>query len=337
MEVNSEKERNVNKLLSKNGLELATGIKMPSDASSRRYERFVYYNRRAMLMDAPLEKESIKPFIAVAEYLLQNGFSAPKIYDQDIENGLLLIEDLQDNIYTELLRYNKKNLKEEQLYIYASDVLTKLKTLPLLNSLPKYSEELLLKEALLLTEWYLPNVKDIKNVNELAVEYKDIWQELLTQKSMFAEVVVLRDYHADNLMWLPKRRGLKRVALLDFQDAVIGSPLYDLVSLLEDARRDLDPKIVEAVISHYIKKNNITNEQEFFAEYYRLAAQRNCKIVGIFARLALRDGKKRYLDYLPRVWRHLNNDLKYPALAKLKNWFEKALPLDKQALENFKG
>ena len=132
----------------------------------------------------------------------------------------------------------------------------------------------------------------------------------------------MRDYHADNLLWLPEREGVKRVGILDFQDAVVGSPAYDMVSFLEDARRDVDADTVNAVIEQYLSATG-QQQESFMAAYALLGAQRNCKIIGIFVRLCVRDGKSNYLSYLPRVWGHLMNDLKHPMLEGMALWMEK--------------
>jgi N-acetylmuramate 1-kinase len=145
-----------------------------------------------------------------------------------------------------------------------------------------------------------------------------------------ARVLVHRDYHAQNLLWLPERKGLERVGLIDFQDAVAGSAAYDLISLVEDARRDVSPAIAEHTTRHYLTtmraQGKTLDEDSFRAEMAVMAAQRNAKIVGIFARLFARDGKRRYLGYLPRVWSYLENDLRHPLLADLSAWYDRVLP-----------
>jgi aminoglycoside/choline kinase family phosphotransferase len=145
--------------------------------------------------------------------------------------------------------------------------------------------------------------------------------------------MVCRHYHADNLMWLAERKAEQAVGLLDFQDALIGCPAYDLVSLLEDARRDVSPSLQKEMIEYYLSKSAIKDVQAFDTAYAVLGAQRNSKIVGIFARLAIRDTKPRYLGYLPRVWKHLEHDLSHPALAELKIWMDRVVPQDKRTAQ----
>jgi aminoglycoside/choline kinase family phosphotransferase len=288
--------------LSANRLEGAERLALSGDASHRRYERIIKNNKKFMLMVAPIDKEDIRPFIKIDGILREAGFNAPEIIASDAENGLLLLEDFGDELFSRILAENLA--EEEELYREAIELLAKL---PQKADLPRYSNEKLLEEAALLVDWHL-TAADKK-------EYLAIWHELLAKLDNSKQVLVLRDYHADNLMWLPERSGRQRIGLLDFQDAVIGHPAYDLASLLEDARRDVAQDIVVAAL-----KNRTAG---FVRDYFILAAQRNCKIIGIFNRLQIRDGKEIYLQFLPRVWNHLRNDLKYPALAPLKTWMEK--------------
>lgn len=216
------------------------------------------------------------------------------------------------------------NVSEKDLYSAAIDVLVALHSSTLPSKMPGYNDELLSKECELLTDWYMLGV-GIES-DKAKKDYLAIWQDLFKYKKVGDDVVVLRDYHADNLLWLPEREGIQKVGLLDFQDAVIGSPVYDIVSLLEDARRDVDLVNVSAAIDHYLGAVGSIDRESFMAAYSILAAQRNCKIVGIFARLAIRDNKLRYLDYLPRVWRHIEYDLQHPVLKELKLWLDECIP-----------
>lgn len=315
--------------IKKNGLINADRIALTSDASFRRYERIKGQNRGLMLMDAPPEKENIVPFINIDKYLIRRGLSAPEIYADDIANGLMLLEDFGDDSFTNVLSGKSllsSKYDEKELYLAAIDVLIQLGRSTLPTKTPDYDGELLLKECTKLTDWYLPNVNPNANTNVVIEEYIKIWEDLLKFNKVSEDVVVLRDYHADNLMWLPMRNGVMNVGLLDFQDAVIGSPVYDIVSLLEDARRDVSKKTVDACISHYLNTRKSIDKKAFEVAYAILAAQRNCKIVGIFARLAIRDNKPKYLHYLPRVWKHIGKGLEHPSLKPLKKWFDEFLP-----------
>jgi N-acetylmuramate 1-kinase len=333
-----KREEIIQKFLNENDCGNSLRTKLFSDASFRRYERLSNGNKSIMLMDAPPEKEDIKPFVNIDKYLRNCGFNAPEIYAFDIENGLMLLEDFGNSSFTNALS-GKSSIaeihNEQELYSGAIDVLVKLHRSEHPEHAPYYDYSLLMRECKLLIEWYLPNIDshiDIKEANE---EYLEIWGKLLNSRQNEENVPVLRDYHADNLMWLPERHGFSKVGLLDFQDAVIGSPVYDLVSLLEDARRDLQSETVEICLKRYIENFTLLDRNEFMTSYAIFAAQRNCKIIGIFARLAIRDNKLGYLNYMPRVWRHLLNDLQHPALADLKKWINKVIPEEKRKSEAF--
>jgi N-acetylmuramate 1-kinase len=291
-----------------------------------------------MLMDAPPPHENIIPFIKVGEHLSAKGFNAPKIYAKDIENGFLLLEDLGEDSFTRLLSgvLSKGAVGESVLYTEAVNVLIELSKQELPENIPYYTPALYMREVQLLVDWYMPHVEGIAFLDKMKQGYLEIWEKILAQAALPQDTLVLRDYHADNLMWLPDREGIQRVGLLDFQDAVIGSALYDLVSLLEDARRDVMPHTVDAVIEHYLAACSPKSTEQFKAHYAILAAQRNCKIIGIFSRLAVRDKKERYLQYLPRVWGHLDRDLSHPALAELKRWFSQVMDIKHRELSYFK-
>jgi len=306
---------------------------LAGDASFRRYIRLRTPDESAMLMDAPPEKEDVRPFIAAAEFLYDHGFSAPFIHARHEGQGFLLLEDLGDDSFTAILKNNPE--KEEELYTAAIEVLAKWHdsaagfTKPDRLVLPRYDEMLLLKEAALFPDWYLPQVLGTEKAAALRDEYMGIWKDILLQANLATNVWVHRDYHADNLMWLPERVHHKRVGLLDFQDGVYGDAAYDMVSLLEDARRDVPIALANAMLDFYITATGV-NRVRFLSNYAVLGAQRNCKIIGIFSRLAVRDGKFSYLNFLPRVWKHLEHDVKHPLLAPLKQWLDKHVPNDRR-------
>jgi aminoglycoside/choline kinase family phosphotransferase len=333
-----EREKQIIDFLRKNKLGDATRKKLASDASFRRYERIVTEEKTIMLMDAPPQKESISPFINIDNYLRRRGLSSPEIYASDEKKGLMLLEDLGDDSFTNVLS-GKSDISDKhnemELYLAAMDVLIQLDRSTLPAKTPDYDGALLMKECKLLTEWYLPNVSPDSATKSVIDDYVAIWDNLLNLPKVSEDVLVLRDYHADNLMWLPQRVGVQNVGLLDFQDAVIGSPVYDIISLLEDARRDVSKDVVTACINHYLETRKSVHREDFLATYAILAAQRNSKIVGIFARLAIRDKKTRYINYLPRVWKHLENGLKHPVLAPLQKWFDKVIPAESRKPEAF--
>ena len=290
------------KFLEKNNLQGAERKALAGDASNRRYERIQHLGNSYMLMIAPPEKEDVRPFVKVGKILVNQGLNAPKILAEDIENGYLLLEDFGDVLYSKYLANNPSS--ELALYKAAIEV---LEHLPTNSDLPDYSMQKLLDETALLTDWY----KGAENRDE----YLQIWSDILSQVETRKKVLVMRDYHADNLMWLPEREGLQKVGLLDFQDALMGHAAYDLVSLLEDARRDVTPETVKEILKNY--------DENFIRDYYILGAQRNCKIIGIFNRLKKRDGKDNYLKFIPRVAAHLAGDLQHPSLKPMRDWIER--------------
>jgi len=289
---------------------------LAGDASNRRYLRVIGQSS-AVLMDAPPEKgEDTTPFVQITDLLREREFSAPQIFGADPVNGFLLLEDLGDALFARAVA----NVAEKTLYAAAVDLLADLHQMPAPAELPRYDAATYRREAQLLTEWYLPGAG--RDVDAAAF---DALIDAACAPLLDANVVVLRDYHAENLIWLPVRHGTARVGLLDYQDALAGHPAYDLVSLLEDARRDTSDALRAAMFDRYIAATGL--EQDAFAQAYAtLGAQRNIKILGIFARLWLRDGKVTYLDLMPRVWAHLQRDLAHPALNDLHDWIGQNVP-----------
>jgi len=299
---------------------------LAGDASFRRYYRLAEGSRRAVLMDAPPPQEDVRPYVAVAKILQAHGFSAPEIYAEDRDRGFLLIEDFGDDTYTKLLA---KGADEAALYTLAIDTLVALHRVveaERLPELPLYDEERLLTEAALLVDWYMPAVLGTEVSAAARDGYLARWREVLPLAELPAPTLVLRDYHVDNLMLLPGRAAIKSCGLLDFQDAVRGPPSYDLMSLLEDARRDVPPALRGAMTERYLRQFPDLDHAHFRRSASILAAQRNSKIIGIFTRLWRRDGKPGYLGHIPRVWRLLEEDLREPALRPVADWLDRHLP-----------
>lgn len=314
----------INGFLARAGWAEAERRRLAGDASFRRYERVSGRRGRAMLMDAPPPQENVGPFLAVARHLQALGYSAPAILAEDRAAGLLLLEDFGDDTFTRLLA---AGADETSLYALAVDLLIDLHRHPRATSvdLPPYDEGRLLAEAALLTDWYLPAIGAA--VPPAAREdYLARWRAAFRVFADAPPTLVLRDYHVDNLMRLAGRQGIAACGLLDFQDAVLGPPAYDLVSLLEDARRDVTPAVVEAMLGRYLAAFGHLDRAAFTAAYAVLGAQRNAKIVGIFTRLMARDRKPHYLRHIPRVWRLLEGDLAHPALAGLRDWLDRHVP-----------
>lgn len=300
---------------------------LAADASFRRYGRLADGPEPALLMDAPPGREDVRPWMAVARHLTGLGFSAPRILAADARAGLLIIEDFGDDTFTRLLA---RGVDEAALYDLAIDVLAALHEIApdaaAPDWLPPYDEARLLGEAALFTDWYLPAVRGRETEADERAAYLALMAAALGAAGMGPRTLVLRDYHVDNLMRVAGRDGLAACGLLDFQDAVAGHAAYDLISLVEDARRDLGPGIAARARARYFNRRPGADRAAFDAAGAALAANRNAKIIGIFTRLSVRDGKHRYLAHIPRVWRLLEGDLAHGSLAPLRRWFDDALP-----------
>jgi aminoglycoside/choline kinase family phosphotransferase len=278
-------------------------------------------------MDAPPPHEDVRPFVRIARHLRGLGLSAPDILAEDVEAGLLLLEDLGDNTFTRLL---DNGAAEEPLYALAVDVLVHLHRLPAARAvppaLPPYDDSRLLEEALLLTDWYLPTALGDAPAQAVRPAYIEAWREVLPLVGAQPRTLVLRDFHVDNLIRLRGREGTAACGLLDFQDAVAGPAAYDLMSLLEDARRDISTTLKATMLARYREGVPGLGWPAFETAFAILAAQRHAKVIGIFTRLCRRDGKSGYLVHIPRVWRLLEAALGHPALAPVATWFERHLP-----------
>jgi N-acetylmuramate 1-kinase len=300
---------------------------LAADASFRRYFRLAGGGRQAVLMDAPPPMEDVRPYMAVAAALRGFGLSAPEIYADDREQGFLLIEDFGDGLYTRLLADGGD---ERALYELAVDALIALHRAAAasgLPALPRYDEARLLDEAALLPDWYMPSLLGAPTAPATRRDYLARWRAVLREAALSPPTLVLRDYHVDNLMLLPGRTGVGACGLLDFQDAVLGPASYDLVSLLEDARRDVPAALRAAMTERYLAAFPGLDRTVFARSAAILAAQRNCKILGIFTRLWRRDGKPAYLSHIPRVWRLLEEELtREAALAPIADWLDRHLP-----------
>ena len=318
----SSREALITHFLEQAGWADAQRSKLAGDASFRRYDRLEGPKGRAVLMDAPPPEEDIRPFVRVARHLTSLGLGAPRILATDAETGFLLLEDLGDAIFTRVLC---EGADETVLYSAAIDALALLHKARTPDDIPPYDDDLLLFELSLLTDWFMP-LAGLDLSPDGQKEFIRLWEELLPLARAVPDCVVLRDYHADNLLWLPDRSGAASVGQLDFQDAVVGPLAYDIVSLLEDARRDVAPATVPAVIDHYLDQMPDISREAFDTAYAVLGAQRNLKIAGIFCRLLSRDGKAAYQDYMPRVWRHVATDLCHPALEPLSAWLDRWIP-----------
>jgi len=299
---------------------------LADDASFRRYFRLTNGWRRAVLMDAPPDKEQTVPFVSIAEKLQKLKLSAPEVIAWDRGQGFVLLEDLGDDTFTNILRQGGS---EPTLYAQALEALVALHrrwTPEMATDLNDYSDGRFVEEALLFTDWYLPAVTGQPTADTERRSFVDAWRAVLPMARAVPDTLVLRDYHVDNLMWLPDRDGPRCVGLLDFQDAVTGPVTYDLVSLFEDARRDVDQDMAGKLLDRYLGLFPDLDRSEFQASYAIMAAQRATKIIGIFTRLDRRDGKPRYLTHIPRLWHWLESDLTHEVLGPVRAWFADCVP-----------
>jgi aminoglycoside/choline kinase family phosphotransferase len=289
---------------------------LAGDASFRRYFRVKDGARTAVLMDAPPVREDVRPFVAVAEWLHSVGLSAPEILARDIDHGLLLLADFGDWRLREFL--DREPNRERELYELATDVLVHLHKHSPMPGLPVHGVDQWLDELSLFTDWYCPALGLSVNVDG----YRAAWMKVLEPiaRDGLGPVTVLRDYHAENVMLVSGREGVRHFGLLDFQDALAGHPAYDLASVLEDARRDVSPEIERAMIDRYVAATG--TGEAFERAYWAMAAQRNTRILGVFTRLWKRDNKPHYTAFQPRMWGLLERDLERPGLEPVKLWFD---------------
>lgn len=348
------------------GLSDAARAALPGDASTRRYERLTTADGATlMLMDQAPAAESppadpswtpeqrhaagwnavarlsagrIEAFAAVAAQLKSLGLSAPAIPALDAANGLAVLEDFGDDLFARVI---EGGADETPLYLAAVDALATLHDAgnppgvlhgpggdwPLLT----YDETALQGGADLFVEW-LPRLDDRLAFDDAAVaDWRAAWAPIVASGAAGASVMAHRDYHAENLIWLPERDGPARVGMIDFQDAVRAHPSWDLHSLLQDARRDVSPALEAEALDRYFARRPGVDRAAFMADYAGLAALNEARIIGIFARLIARDGKPRYRQFLPRMWRHLNANLEQPALAPVARWFDRHVPTEVRA------
>lgn len=341
----------------------ARRVALTADASTRRYERLFRGDETALLMDAPPAAESApcppqastaerlslgynavarlagpdsRRFAAFSSELRHRGLRAPTVLAAEYDQGLLLIEDFGDDLLAAAIA---RGAPERLLYEGAIDALLHLHEgaapaeigrgdgprSPLLE----YDALAYAAETDLLTEWLYPLLTGRPMEFADAEDYRALWRPLLAQVAPSRPVIVLRDFHAENLLWMPQYAGLDRVGLIDFQDGLRGHPAYDLISLIEDARRDVAPALADAMMARYIAGASARpgfSAEEFKRSAAILGCQRNSKILGIFARLYVRDGKPKYLGFIPRLWDYMDRDLAHGELSGLKAWFDRVFP-----------
>lgn len=334
---------------------------LQGDASPRRYARTAEaHGDKAILMDSPKQPdgppvraglpysriaflaEDVRPFVAIAEVLRAKGFSAPRILAHDLEKGLLLIEDLGDGVFGREITHGAD---QRALWKRATETLVALRaypppqTMPLPDgssyTLPPVTHGALRIETELLLDWYWPAVHGADVPEGIRASFNDLWEAVFTRLDAMPKGWLLRDFHSPNLIALDGRAPPHDVGIIDFQDALLGPHAYDLVSLLQDARIDVASTIESELLAHYVARvaaqDPDFNEAAFRYAYAALGAQRNTKILGIFTRLAKRDGKRQYLAHIPRIWGYLARDLAHAGLAPLAAWYESHFPAEGRA------
>ncbi len=293
-----------------------------SDASKRKYYRLKKLNYQKIFMDSSSEKKSLNNFIKMTKWLGSIDLESPTIINKDIKLGYLIIKDLGREKFSKIIKKNRKEKKK--LFDYAIKIIIHIYQSPSPKFLKKYSDNILFSELNLFIQWYCKSNKIILHTNQLE-RWSNIWIQLLN-KIDNEETVVLRDFHVDNLIWIKNNKGLKKVGLLDFQDALIGHPAYDIVSLLQDVRLKNDFLLEEKIKDKFINLSSL-NKEKFNTAYNILGAQRSIKIIGIFYRLSLRDKKNDYLKYIPNTWSILKKNLLCEELKDMHNWFNDNIPI----------
>lgn len=323
------REKLIAAFLAAQGWDTAERRTLAGDASFRRYDRLTRNGTRAVLMDAPPPHEDVRPFIRIDRLLRQAGLNAPAIYAADEAAGLLLLEDFGDDTYTRLIA---RGHDERELYELAVDVLIRAHRVldeRALAGLPKFEDERCVEEAMRLIEWYWPAGHGGPAPGDATRGFVEAWRAVLPAARKIPDGLMIYDYHVDNLMLLPdqaKRSGIARVGLLDFQDAMRAPVSFDLMSLLQDVRRDMPDALAKDCYERYLAAFPNLDRDDFAASYAIMGTQRNVRILGTFVRLWTRDGKPGYLNWLPRTWRFVETDLAHPAAAPLKAWFDTHLP-----------
>jgi aminoglycoside/choline kinase family phosphotransferase len=302
-------------------------LPMAQDASLRSYYRVqVGTDKSFVLMDCPPDYQPLGPFIKMSVFLRDNGFIAPRIIAHDVENGFLLIEDF-GSISLKQYIHEQIDDRDSRMAMYRQiiDLLVDLHKVPIAESELEIFDNQSLYAELEVFQWYSRYALPGKFTDAHYNEFLKIWRDLLGKQVSMDNVVLLRDYHVENMMYLGGRgHGTIDIGLLDFQDARLGSPVYDLVSVLEDARCDVERDEALELLEYFSIKSGLDLE-DVLLNYHILGAQRNLRILGVFARKLSRDGNNSYIRYLPRVKRYLSYDLSHPDLGELGHFMRSFL------------
>ncbi len=289
-------------------------ITLQSDASKRKYYRSKIKNNSFLVMDSSDEKMSLRNFIKISNWLRKNSYSSPAIFHKEMSKGFCVLEDFGNNKFSDL---KKNNIRDQyNLTIKLLKSLSKQKPPQFLNS---YSREVFRQELNIFIDWYLFYKKKKKSI-AISI-WNEIWESLFLKTNNNNKSIVLRDFHIDNLFWLKNRSGLRKIGLIDFQDALIGHPCYDLVSLLQDVRVNISDKEQYRLFNNYLSDSNF-DKKLFEESYFIFGTQRLIKIIGVFYRLKFLHKKNNYMSFIPRTWSLLKKNLKYPLLKDLSNWFK---------------
>ena len=307
--------KNIKVFCERNNIDFNSLRPLKNDASKRKYYRFTSNNKEFLLMDSSLEKKSLENFIEISKWLKSNHLTSPEIFIKDENLGLLIIEDFGNNKYSILCKEEKK--KKNFYYKEAIKLLTSLSEKKKPDFIKDYNYDILKGELDLYIKWEL----NIKKNKKAFKDWDRIWSILLKNISYKKTCVVLRDFHVDNIFYLRNRSKLEKVGLIDFQDSLIGHPAYDLVSLLQDVRAFLSFEEQDNFYNYY-KKNAKIKQDEFKYAYLVLGTQRLFKIIGIFKKLAIKQGKINYLRYLPRTKKLIKYNLRSPIFNELKIWLK---------------
>lgn len=304
---------------------------LPKDASYRRYVRLRRGSESAILMDAPPGLEDVRPFLDIGRQLHGFGYSAPRVLAENIDDGFLLLEDLGDRTFTRELA---GGADEADLYSLATDVLADLHDrAPAAGyTAPAFDSGRLVEEVDRMLRWYAPLVLGDLVDDDAAEAYRAIWQRAVPILTPGGRTLVLRDFHVDNLMIVEGRAGIARCGLLDFQDALDGPTAYDLVSLLQDSRRDLAPGLEAAMLDRYRAARAPADWDAFLRAYHALGAHRAIKVLGMFGRQLGFFGNTGYLVHIPRIWAHIERDLALAGLDEVQAWLDRHLPADRRVV-----
>src|SRR6516164_1505419 len=349
----AERLSGVRAFISEARMSSATRRRLQGDASTRIFEQLTAGEKSYILMNAPERTdgppvragkpysaiahlaESVLPYVAIARALREQSLSAPEILYADLQQGLLLTEDLGNERMVageppQWIEERHEAALDALVHLHARQLPDRLPVAPHVEyPIPDYDMDAFLIEAELLLDWYLPRL-GVSLSAEARSEFQALWRERLGAAMQSGRNWVLRDYHSPNLLWLPQRKEVQRVGILDFQDALMGPPAYDVASLLQDARVDVSEETELALLGRYVRARRegdpAFDPAAFIKSYVTVAAQRASKILGIFARLDARDGKPQYLRHMPRVWTYLQRSLAHPVLGPLNSWYADHVP-----------